>query len=33
VDTLGLLIAVVVTSAAVQDYHGARPVLDRVKGQ
>ena len=32
VDTLGLLIAVVVTSAAVQDYHGAKPVLDRVKG-
>ena len=25
VDTLGLLIAVVVTSANVQDYHGARP--------
>jgi putative transposase len=33
VDTLGLLIAVVVTSAAVQDYHGAVPVLDRVKGR
>jgi putative transposase len=33
VDTLGLLIAVVVTSAAVQDYHGAKPVLDRVKGR
>jgi putative transposase len=32
VDTLGLLIAVVVTSASVQDYHGARPVLERVKG-
>ena len=33
VDTLGLLIAVVVTSAAVQDYHGAKPVLDRIKGR
>lgn len=33
VDTLGLLIAVVVTSASVQDYHGAVPVLDRVKGR
>jgi putative transposase len=33
VDTLGLLIAVVVTSAGVQDYHGAKPVLDRVKGR
>src|SRR3954451_12305026 len=31
VDTLGLLIAVVVTSANVQDYHGARPVLETVK--
>jgi len=33
VDTLGLLIAVVVSSAGVQDYHGARPVLERVKGR
>jgi putative transposase len=33
VDTLGLLIAVVVTSAGVQDYHGAVPVLDRIKGR
>jgi putative transposase len=31
VDTLGLLIAVVVTSAGVQDYHGAKPVLEGVK--
>src|SRR3954447_5616538 len=31
VDTLGLLIAVVVTAAKVQDYHGAKPVLGRVK--
>jgi putative transposase len=31
VDTLGLLIAVVVTSADVQDYHGAKPVLSKVK--
>jgi len=33
VGTLGLLIAVVVSSAGVQDYHGARPVLERVKGR
>jgi putative transposase len=33
VDKLGLLIAVVVTSASVQDYHGAVPVLERVKGR
>src|SRR3954469_14349318 len=33
VDTLGLLIAVVVTSAGVQDYHGAVPVLETVKGR
>jgi putative transposase len=33
VDTLGLLIAVVVTSADVQDYHGAKPVLEKVKGR
>jgi putative transposase len=32
VDTLGLLMAVVVHSAGVQDYHGARAVFDRVKG-
>ncbi len=31
VDTLGLLIAVVVTPANVQDYHGAKPVLESVK--
>lgn len=31
VDTLGLLIAVVVTSASVQDYHGAKPVLEGIK--
>ena len=31
VDTLGLLIAVVVTSANVQDYHGAKPVLNKIK--
>jgi putative transposase len=31
VDTLGLLIAVVVTAANVQDYHGAQPVLESVK--
>ena len=30
VDTLGLLIAVVVTTANVQDYHGAKPVLGSV---
>jgi putative transposase len=33
VDTLGLLIAVVVTSAHVQDYHGAKPVFEKVKGR
>jgi putative transposase len=33
VDTLGLLIAVVVSSANVQDYHGAKPVLEKVKGR
>jgi putative transposase len=31
VDTLGLLIAVVVTAANVQDYHGAKPVSGSVK--
>ena len=31
VDTLGLLIAVVVTPANVQDYHGAKPALLRAK--
>jgi putative transposase len=33
VDTLGLVIAVVVTSANVQDDHGAKPVLESVKGR
>jgi putative transposase len=33
VDTMGLLIAVVVTGANVQDYHGAKPVLETVKGR
>jgi putative transposase len=33
VDTLGLLIAVVVTSASIQDYHGAQPLLAKVKGR
>jgi putative transposase len=31
VDTLGLLSAVVVTPANVQDYHGAKPVFQKVK--
>jgi putative transposase len=31
VDTLGLLIAVVVTPANVQDYHGAEPALSRAR--
>lgn len=31
VDTLGLLIAVVVSSANVQDYHGAKPALRKAK--
>ena len=31
VDTLGLVIAVVVTAADVQDYHGARPVSESVQ--
>src|SRR3954452_18025471 len=31
VDTLGLLIVVVVTAASVQDYHGAKPVFEKVK--
>jgi putative transposase len=31
VDTLGLLIAVVVTAASVQDYHGAKPVFEKVQ--
>ena len=30
-DTLGLLIAVVVTAANVQDYHGAKPTRTRAK--
>jgi putative transposase len=33
VDTLGLLMAVVVTSAGVQDYHGAKPVLGTIQGR
>ena len=33
VDKPGLLIAVVVTSAGVRDYHRAKPVLERVKGR
>src|SRR3954453_1283523 len=33
VDTLGLLIAVVVTGSNVQDYHGAKPVLSRARGR
>jgi putative transposase len=33
VDTLGLLIAVVVTAATVQDDHGAKPVLETIKGR
>jgi putative transposase len=32
VDTLGLLMAVVVHSAGIQDYDGARSVFERVKG-
>jgi transposase len=31
VDTMGLLLAVLITSAAVQDRHGARRVLDRLR--
>jgi len=31
VDTLGLLIAVVVSAANVQDYHGAKPALRKAK--
>jgi len=31
VDTMGLLLAVIITSAAVQDRHGARRVLDRLR--
>jgi putative transposase len=33
VDTLGLVMAVVVTSAGVQDYHGAKPVLATLRGR
>src|SRR3954453_19668858 len=33
VDTLGLLIAVVVTGANVQDYNGAKPALSRARGR
>jgi transposase len=31
VDTMGLLLAVIITSAAVQDRHGAQRVLDRLR--
>jgi transposase len=31
VDTLGLLLAIVVTAASVQDRHGARPLLWRLR--
>lgn len=31
VDTLGLLLAVVVTAASVQDCHGAKPVLAKIR--
>lgn len=33
VDTPGLVMAVVVTSAGVQDYHGAKPVLATLRGR
>jgi putative transposase len=33
VDTMGLVIAVVVHSAGTQDYHGAKSVFAKVKGQ
>ncbi len=33
VDTLGWVMAVVVTSAGVQDYHEARPVLATIRGR
>lgn len=33
VDTLGLVIAVVVTAASVQDYHGAKEVFAAVRGR
>ena len=33
VDTLGLLITVVVHSAGIQDYHGAKQVFARVRGR
>jgi len=33
VDTLGLILAVVVHAADVQDRDGARPVLERIKGR
>jgi putative transposase len=32
VDTLGLLVAVVVHSAGIQDYDGARSVFERIRG-
>lgn len=33
VDTLGLILAVVVHSAGIQDRDGAKPVLERIKGR
>jgi putative transposase len=33
VDTMGLVLAVAVHSAGTQDYHGAKPVLAKVKGR
>ncbi len=33
VDTLGMILAIVVHSAGIQDRDGARPVLERVKGR
>src|SRR3954452_13475405 len=33
VDTLGMILAVVVHSAGIQDRDGARPVLERIKGR
>ena len=33
VDTLGMILAVVVHSAGIQDRDGAKPVLERIKGR
>lgn len=33
VDTLGLLMTVVVHSASIQDWHGAKDVFDRIRGR